>query len=431
MKILNALRKQKASLVKDTDELNAKLNAEGVSAEDEASISAKVDANLAEIEKLNAKIAREERVVEASRGETVLDIDSDDVTAGEDRRALDPKRGFKTFGEFAKAVHMAANPSRALDERLTIGASVPTTYGNEGTGQDGGFLVPPEFSKQIATLGLEQDSFVPLTDNTNIGGNSMVFPKDETTPWGTDGVRAYWESEAASATQVKPKFGEAALRLKKLFALVPVTDELLSDTNALASYLPQKTGESIRWKANDSIINGSGAGQPAGILNAAALVTVAKEGAQAAATLNINNVVKMFARMPAASIPRSVWLINNDVLPQLLTMTLGNYPIYTPPSGNISGAPMGLLLGRPVMISQHCKTLGAVGDVLFVDFKKYRTITKASGIETATSMHLYFDAGATAFRAVFRLDGQPSIAASITPANGSNNLSPFVTLAAR
>ncbi|MGH8743046.1 MAG: phage major capsid protein, partial [Burkholderiales bacterium] len=66
-----------------------------------------------------------------------------------------------------------------------------------------------------------------------------------------------------------------------------------------------------------------------------------------------------------------------------------------------------------------------------VDMGYYRTITKARGIETATSMHLYFDADVTAFRTIFRVDGQPKIINPIAPANGSNNLSPFVQLGAR
>jgi hypothetical protein len=46
-------------------------------------------------------------------------------------------------------------------------------------------------------------------------------------------------------------------------------------------------------------------------------------------------------------------------------------------------------------------------------------------------MHLYFDADATALRAIFRVDGGPKIAAAISPAKGSTTLSPFIHLAAR
>ena len=166
------------------------------------------------------------------------------------------------------------------------------------------------------------------------------------------------------------------------------------------------------------------------MLNSDALVTVAAEGGQGADTVVVANVANMFARLPAGSLSRAIWMINNDVLPDLITMVLNNQPIYVPPGG-LPNAPAGTLLGRPIMITQHAKTIGDVGDIALVDWGMYRTITKRGGIETATSIHLYFDAGATAFRAIFRLDGGPAISSSITPANGSNNLSPFIVLAER
>ena len=66
-----------------------------------------------------------------------------------------------------------------------------------------------------------------------------------------------------------------------------------------------------------------------------------------------------------------------------------------------------------------------------MDLKYYQTITKAGGMQTATSMHLYFDADLTAFRTTFRMDGQAKIVAPISPAKGSTTMSPFIQLGAR
>ena len=68
-------------------------------------------------------------------------------------------------------------------------------------------------------------------------------------------------------------------------ALVPTTDELLDDANALTSYLPQKVALSIRWKANESILFGAGNGIPVGCMNAGVVVTVVKESGQATLSL--------------------------------------------------------------------------------------------------------------------------------------------------
>ena len=69
--------------------------------------------------------------------------------------------------------------------------------------------------------------------------------------------------------------------------------------------------------------------------------------------------------------------------------------------------------------------------MLLVDLSYYQTITKAGGLQTATSMHLYFDADLTAFRTTFRMDGQSKVTAPINPAKGSASMSPFIQLGAR
>lgn len=389
-----------------------------------------IDAFLSQSETISADIIREEKLADLDRNSGIVVDKVADVVIGKDRKEDDKKAGFKSFGDFAASV-MGAKVHGSVDPRLLIGAATPSTYGNEGTGADGGFLVPDEFSNTIKEHSLASDAFLPLCDNTEVAGNSMSFPRDETTPWGSNGVRAYWENEAAAATETKAVLGVNNMRLNKLMALVPVTDELMADTMALSSYLMKKTGSSIKWKANDSIINGTGAGQPMGILNADALVTVAKETSQTAATVNASNVLKMFARMPAENLSTSVWVVNNNVIQQLMQMTIGDTPIWMPPTGLAGSPTTGTLLGRPVMVSQTAKTLGTAGDISFIDFNSYNTITKSGGIDFQTSIHLYFDSGATAFRATFRLDGQPWLTESITPNNGSDNLSPFITLATR
>ena len=355
-----------------------------------------------------------------------------------DNRELDPKHGFQSLGDFLQNVCHAQKPGNPIDDRLLIGsgrgAAAPATFGSEGSGQDGGFFVPPQFSKEIFQLSLGEDSLLPLTDNVEISGNTMAFPKDETTPWGTNGIRAYWQGEAAPAVTTKPVLGLSTLRLKKLMALVPTTDELLEDANALSTYLPEKIALSIRWKTNESILFGSGSGVPVGALNAGATVSVAKETGQLTQTLLTQNLAKMISRLPTGSFANAVWIVNNDVLPALFTLTLGNYPIYLPTGLNVGGiqvSPYGTLLGRPVFVSQHANTFSAQGDILLVDLKYYQTITKAGGMQTATSMHLYFDADLTAFRTTFRMDGQSKLNSPITPAKGSATMSPFIQLGAR
>jgi HK97 family phage major capsid protein len=436
-KQLRELQARKTSLVKDaralTDIATAEqrdMNQEEVSAFE--TLKAKIEATSSAIDRETALIAEEAQMAHTAQ------LPMTSLITVVDNAASDPKHGFKSVGEFLKTVCQAQKHGSSLDERLLIGstrgAAAPTNFGSEGSAQDGGFLVPPQFAQEIFQLSLDEDSLLPLTDNVEITGNTMAFPKDETTPWGSNGIRAYWQGEATPAVNTKPVLGLSTLRLKKLMALVPVTDELLDDTNALSTYLPDKIATSIRWKTNESILFGSGTGVPVGCMSNATTVTVAKETGQATQTLLAQNLAKMISRLPPASFAKAVWIVNNDVLPALFTLTLGNYPIYLPMGLNVGGiqvSPYGTLLGRPVFVSQHANSFSGAGDVLLADLSYYQTITKAGGLQTATSMHLYFDADLTAFRTTFRMDGQSKIAAPIAPAKGSATMSPFVQLGAR
>jgi len=336
--------------------------------------------------------------------------------------------GFKSMGEFAFHVRNAALGNGRLDQRLQAAA---TTYGNTEAGPDGGFAVPPQFATEIASTALEEQSLLSMADNTPISGNSMSFPKDESTPWGSTGVIATWDGEGDSANQRKPILGLDTLRLRKLRVLVPASDELLADSAAMTSHLTKKMGEAVLWKSNDAIVNGTGAGQPLGILNAGSLVAQAKEGSQAADTIVAANIAKMYGRCMKGAGANLVWLINPDAYQQVITMTLGDQPIWTAPTQGLRNAPDGLLLGRPIILTDACDTVGDQGDIILANMAGYRAITKAGGEDFSESMHLWFDQDITAFKLVFRMDGQPALTAAVTPPNSAVTRSHFVALAAR
>ena len=431
-KQLRELQSRKTALVKEARAMTDLAAAEGRDLTDDEAKA--FDGYKARIEALNAALEREHTLI-AEEAQLGIESALPSITVTENM-ASDPKGGFKNFGEYAYAVHQAGLPGVPVDTRLSMlrNAAAPGLYGSESAGADGGFLIPPQFAKDIFQLSLDDEAFLPLTDNIEVSGNSLVLPKDETTPWGTDGITVAWQGEGSAAIPSKPKLGTASLRLKKLMALVPITDELLSDTDALTSYTPKKVASRMQWKINESILFGSGSGLPQGALSGKALVTIPKDSGQATNTLTPTNLANMIAALPPGSFKKAVWIVNNSVLPALFTLTLGNYPIYLPLGGGVAafrGSPYGTLLGRPVFVSQHAAPFSSQGDVLLVDLTYYQTITKVGGMETATSMHLYFDADATAFRTIFRMDGQPKIAAPIIPAKGSASLSPFVQLAAR
>lgn len=347
--------------------------------------------------------------------------------------------GFDTFGSYLRAVK-AANADAVHDRRLTILNAAATTAGSEGIGADGGFAVPPEYRQQIVEAVADEDGVTERVDQFPTSSNSVTVPLDETTPWGTTGIRAFWEAEASAATPTKPNLRTATIKLNKLMALVPVSDELLEDAPLMQTYLPRLIASRIAFARQLAIVQGSGVGQPLGIVSAPATISQAAEASQAAGTFNFANARKMLKRLHGAR-DRAFWLAHPDHEDSIIGMAfeqrnlagtenVGGHSLSIAPGG-IGAAVEPRLLGLPVVFSHACSAPGAVGDVILCNGAGYWVVTKASGLRMDVSIHMYFDAGQTAFRASLRVAGQPWLSAPIQPRAGTNTRSHFVTLAAR
>lgn len=350
------------------------------------------------------------------------------------------RNGFRSFGEFAQAVRRASDTSiRQFDPRLEQRAA--TTFGNETTGADGGFAVPPDFAAQIKTLISGESSLMARCDQMTSTSNSMTIPIDDDSPWSTSGIVAAWEGEGDSYADKKPLLKQATVRLNKLGVVVPVTEELLEDAASMASYIPRKAAEKIGFKIDFAILQGGGMGQPLGIANAACIKTVAKESApaQSADTIVYRNIKNMWNALYAPSRANAVWVANQDCEPQFEAMfwadtyTTPTYvrPVYLPAGDNISNRGQATLYGLPVIYHQACETLGDLNDIFLCDFSQYLLITKGGGIRSDVSIHMYFAQDITAFKFRIRIGGQPWWPTTVAARDGSATYSPFVNLAVR
>lgn len=334
--------------------------------------------------------------------------------------------GFRNLGEFAMAVRLANPASGASfhrDERL----AAPTNFHTETGDSAGSYLVPAEFRQEIIDLVFgEEDPFMDFITPEPTSSNRVVGLGDETTPWGTSGVQAAWRAEGTQMVASQAALTPRETQLHELYAFVLATEELLEDAPRLSNLLTRKAASAIRWKASDAFMYGDGVGKPLGWMNSAALVTQAKKSGQAADTVVAENIGAAYARM--INPMQASWLINPDVLPQIMTLTIGNQPIWQP---NFAVSPGGILLGRPILFTEHAKTLGDKGDIQFVNPNGYEAFRKQNGVSFADSIHLYFDYNIRAFRWIFRIGGQPVLSAPVSVPNSSSTKSHFVTIAER
>jgi HK97 family phage major capsid protein len=353
---------------------------------------------------------------------------------------------FRSLADQLLAVIRSQTPGHSPDPRLF---QTRATGMNEGVGGDGGFLVQTDFSSSIWARAFDEGQIlrqvrrIPISTSAN--GIKHAYVKETSRANGSrrGGLRVYRKAEAGTVAASKPNLEQFSLQLETGMALLYLTDELLEDAAQLDAFIRAEVPKEISFMTEDEILNGNGVGRCLGILNAPALVTVAKESGQAAGSLLAENVEKMFARMPARSLPTSAWYINQALWPQIFqlrhltknvagTENVSGDPMFTD-AGGLPGAPAGTLLGRPIIPVEYCAAPGTVGDIIFADFGQYTMIEKG-GVKTASSIHVQFIYGEQVLRFTWRNNGAPGYAwadGPLTPFKGSDAISPFIALATR
>jgi|SRR5271170_875317 len=362
------------------------------------------------------------------------------LVIGPDREDLDPRAGFKNLGEFAQAVRRHY-VHKSTDERLKRMIAKATGM-DESVLADGGALVPTEDADQLYRDVLAESVLFDKARKYPINlGNSLFIPVRSmselgATAAGGGSLGTWLNADGVQIAPQKPVYNRVQMTLNRWGTLLPVTDELLADNNvALSNFIFDEGGIALAWDLNSAFIGGSGSGQPQGILNSSALVTAAPDSGQTPYTISYSNLVNMKSRLwtpRPGDVSSVVWIANPDAEAQFeqLKDAAGRNLYYA--AGTIQQSPQPRLFGLPVVWSYHCSPVGHAGDVILADVSQYFVSTKAgAGVETAMSMHLYFDSAEVAYRIIYRIDGKVARTAPLEIPNSTNTRSGFVTLGER
>lgn len=186
--------------------------------------------------------------------------------------------------------------------------------------------------------------------------------------------------------------------------VVKVSNELLNDNAVdLASFLGTQLGERIGRAQGAHFINGTGSGQPQGVVTGATSFSAAS-----ASAIAINDLVGMVQAIdPAYLVDQGscYWLMNQQILGALrkLQDTLGR-PLIT----SINDASDSIsLLGYPIKIAPEMDSTIAAGkkSILFGNFNYYY-IRDVAGLSVLRANERYFEQYATGFLAVYRSDAK-------------------------
>ncbi|WP_377271919.1 phage major capsid protein [Peterkaempfera sp. SMS 1(5)a] len=341
---------------------------------------------------------------------------------------------FNSSGEFFQAIARRnaadATPETAakLAQLKNFSSDIPS---------DGGYLIPETLRSELLRVALETAVVRPRARVIPMETLRVPFPAIDSTSNANSvygGVVGYWTEESGQLTESQAKFSRVVLEARKLTAFAKVPSELMQDSLiSFSALIDQLFPEALSFFEDTAFLTGNGVGQPLGVLNANAAVSVTRAGS--GNDIDFIDVITMYSRMLPQSLSRAAWVASIDTFPSLaqLALTRGTDGIASPAmwmsNGQAIGAPPMTLLGRPVIFTEKTPASGTAGDLSLIDFGFY-LIGDRQAMQARQSDERYFETDEVAFRIIERVDGRPWLQSAITPANGSSNtLSPIVKLA--
>ena len=302
-----------------------------------------------------------------------------------------------------------------------------------GVPSSGGFSVPDPLAAQWLDDSIESEIIRPRATVWPMESATRKVPgwdtADQTGGTLFGGFAMEFIAEAGEGSLQTGKLRLIQLAARKGAIFVDISNELREDGQGFESQLDRAIRTSIGYGFDRHFIGGTGAGQPLGIRNDPAKITITKESGQVADSVLYENLIKAFSRMYPAGRQRAVWLANDTTIPQLLSLSIAvgtggsHIPVMTESGGEFK------ILGRPVIFTSHMPTLGDADDIMFVDLSQYAIgIRRDLRVEKSNIPGWRYDL--MSYRALVRFDGQGMWDKAITPANGAT-LSWCVGLGAR
>lgn len=237
---------------------------------------------------------------------------------------------------------------------------------------------------------------------TTDSGEPLVIPKT------TADSAAAILTEGSAIGESDPTLGRATLGAFKYAFLVQITREFAEDASFdVAGYLAQQAGQALANAFGAHAINGTGTGEPSGIVpNATAGVT---GGTGVAGAFTADNIIDLYHSVaePYARSAGAAWLMRNTTLAavrKLKAAGTGSYLFNLDVPANYPGA-AGMLLGRPVYVDPNVPAVGlGAKSILFGDFSRY-WVRQVNGIRFEQSLDYAFNSDLITFKATWRADG--------------------------
>jgi len=262
----------------------------------------------------------------------------------------------------------------------------------------GGYLAPAEMSTEFVR---DLTEFSPVRTYASVrttGAPSVKYPKR------TSITNAQWEGEEEDAEESNVTFGQVEVPVRKLTTYVDISNELLADSAGMAeTEVRLALAEDFGKKEGTAFVNGTGAGQPEGIMtNADVGFTLNGH----ATTLAADPLITLMYALPAAyrNAPGAAWAMNGSTLATIRKLKAGDGTYLWQPSFQ-AGQPE-TILGKPVVEMVDMPDVGSGAfPVIFGDWSSYRIVDRLA-MSILVNPYLLANKGVTRIHATRRVGGR-------------------------
>ena len=268
---------------------------------------------------------------------------------------------------------------------------------SEGVDANGGYLVPEEYDHRLIDILDEENVMRKLGTRITTSGEHKINIA-ATKP------AAAWIEEGGALTFGDATFDQIILDAHKLHVAIKVTEELLYD-NAfnLENYIMQQFGKALANAEEDAFINGTGTGQPLGILAATGGADVGVM-AKSATAITADEIIDLIYSLKRPYRKSAAFLLNDQTLAAIRKLK-DNYGQYLWQPSLQAGEP-DRILGYAAYTSPYFPAVAAGKPaVAFGDFSYYNIGDRGTR-SFAELKELFAGNGMVGFVAKERVDGK-------------------------
>lgn len=252
-----------------------------------------------------------------------------------------------------------------------------------------GAAIPTTTLNRIEEMLRQTSALYNMVDVLNIPGYLSIPVEDTVND-------ASWVAEGESSTDANDKLKSVNFAAYKLIRTISITAEVSKMTvSAFENWIVKKLTDRMAMAIENAILNGTGNGQPKGILKEE-ITSLESNGA---GKFSYEDICKIMANLKAGYKRGSAFVVNTQTLwNDIATIKLGDNLVFVP---DATGEFAGRIFGKPVIEDEFI----GEGKILYGLFNKY-TINWNENVNVTSDDSAEFRSGNRVYRGMALVDGK-------------------------